>query len=101
MSAARAPRCLDVSIRRTSPHGSWKFEYRLPLSVIHSRLPRPLRNDDRYRRAADTEEMPVPDMIVLSKPDLFDRAGALRRHGETDDFEVTHRLMALQVFERR
>jgi hypothetical protein len=44
--------------------------------------------------------LPVPDMIVMSKSDVFDPAGELGRMIRAQHFRATHRLKAFTVWER-
>jgi hypothetical protein len=43
--------------------------------------------------------LPVPDVIVISKPELHDTPRAVRSYVEQHPFQLKHRLLAFEVFE--
>lgn len=53
------------------------------------------------RGARDLSRLQAPELVILSKPDLFDKNGALERYLEKGGFVVTQEYMAFQVFEPR
>mgnify|MGYP001825151093 CR=1 FL=1 len=52
--------------------------------------------------SAATELLPLrkPDLVIVSRPDLFDRAGALQQHLKENRYEVTIRLKAFQIYQQ-
>jgi hypothetical protein len=45
------------------------------------------------------ENLPKPDVILISKPELFDTTRAVRSYTEEHRFQLKDRLMAFEVFE--
>jgi len=43
---------------------------------------------------------PPPDVVILSKPDIYDASGAVRSYLAAEDFKVTHSLPAFQIWTR-
>jgi hypothetical protein len=44
---------------------------------------------------------PLPDLALLTKADVYDQTGAIRKVLETNDFRVTRELQAFSVWERK
>jgi hypothetical protein len=44
---------------------------------------------------------PIPDLVCLSKPDIYDAAGKIDNYLRAHDFEVTRTFPAFQIFERQ
>ena len=53
--------------------------------------------DNREKRGL--ENLPEPDVILISKPELYDRTGAVRSYVEEHRFRLKYRPMAFEVFE--
>jgi hypothetical protein len=51
------------------------------------------------RDSMGLEHLPKPDMIVLSKPELSDTSGAVRKYIGAHRFRLKSRLMAFEVFQ--
>jgi hypothetical protein len=49
--------------------------------------------------AADLTARSVPQMIVLSKPDIYDSAGAISQYARSNGYRLTHRLQAFEIWE--
>ncbi len=62
----------------------------------------PLTSADLTLRSVDTSlpASPVPDLICLSKPDIYDPHGDIRNYIRENHFQVTQTLMAFQIFVR-
>jgi len=56
-----------------------------------------VRTDNREKRSL--EHLPEPDVILISKPELHDRPGAVRSYIDEHRFRLKRRLMAFEVFE--
>jgi hypothetical protein len=39
-----------------------------------------------------------PDLVLLSKPDIFDKSGTIRKYLDDHDFDLALELLAFQVF---
>jgi len=53
------------------------------------------------RESWELEEWPKPDLVLLSKPELYDMTGAVRRYIQEHRFQATRRLTAFEAFESR
>jgi len=47
------------------------------------------------------EGLPAPDLVLLSKPDIYDPAGKIENYLRAHDFKVTRTLPAFQIFQRQ
>ena len=56
-----------------------------------------VRTNNRDKRGL--EHLPEPDVILISKPELFDTSGAVRSYIDEHRFQLKSHLMAFQVFE--
>jgi hypothetical protein len=53
------------------------------------------------RIESQISKLPMPNLVFVSKPDLFDIDGSLRRFLRTNDFEVQQQFSAFVVYSRR
>jgi hypothetical protein len=51
--------------------------------------------------AANLSAREKPDMMIVSKPDLHDKTGALRQYIQSHDLVMKKKLMAFQIYELR
>jgi hypothetical protein len=45
-------------------------------------------------------DMPTPELVVVSKPDLHDRDGELRGYLDSQGYRVTNKLVAFRIYEK-
>jgi hypothetical protein len=68
--------------------------YKIPIGSIYLTLESTLNEQP-------LETFPTPDLIVLSKPDIYDPSGKIDNYMREHDFKVTRVLPAFQIFERQ
>jgi hypothetical protein len=51
------------------------------------------------RKKEELAGLPQPDLIVISKPELYDRTKAVQAYAGDHRFQVKHRMKAFEVFE--
>jgi len=86
-SASAGP-AIYYGLTLCGPHESWT-EGRSPCAVY-------VENESPLVLA----DLPEPDLVVMSKEDLFDREGALRHYLAGKEFEEAGRFKAFSVFSR-
>lgn len=68
--------------------------YRLPLNSANLKA-----TSELTRQSLDI--LPTPDLVCLSKPDVYDSNGRIRNYLREHNFKGTRTLPAFQIFERR
>jgi hypothetical protein len=68
--------------------------YNLPLNSSNLSLPSTLSN-------SSLATLPAPDLVCLSKPDIYDTDGTIRQYVREHDFRVKRVLPAFQIFEHQ
>ena len=68
--------------------------YKVPLDLPDLTLGSNLNDDSIVK-------LPPPDLVLLSKPDIYDPTGKIDNYLRAHDFKVTRTLPAFQIFQRR